>query len=131
MSGSASSTTESENLIAICEEISRIGFKLNERFPLTDRADLRVFFTYNSNMLDVVINVLNTIPSYHCNERLMYLKKLSGMFSYRSRIINNVTKIFALFTVIFVNNTEYLLILCFSFLLLIIKPIQNSNSRYH
>ncbi|CAI2189700.1 5076_t:CDS:2 [Funneliformis geosporum] len=53
MSGSTSSTTGSEKVIAICQEINRLGLAL-----------------------DLASNVLNTISVDNYNERLAYLKEL-------------------------------------------------------
>jgi hypothetical protein len=96
MSGSTSSTTGNEKVIAISAEINRLGLNLDEEsFPTTERVKLRGFFIKNSNnieFLDNVSVVLNTISADNYNVRLAFLKKVSsGMFSYKSiRIINNV-----------------------------------------
>lgn len=73
------STRGNEKVIAICKEINRLGSNLAEEiFPSAERVDLRAFFTNNSDteFLDLVLNILNTIPNENSTERLAYLKKL-------------------------------------------------------
>ncbi|CAB4473621.1 unnamed protein product [Rhizophagus irregularis] len=76
MYSSTSSTTGSEKVITIHQEINQLSFNLDEEgFPSTERAKLHVFFTKNSNnieFLDLVSIVLNTIPNDNYNERLIY-----------------------------------------------------------
>ena len=77
MSGSTSSRGN-KKVVAICQEINRLGQNLGEEnFPPEERTDLRIFFTNNSlTNVDLVLNILNTIPNDNYNERLAYLKKL-------------------------------------------------------
>ncbi|RGB22757.1 hypothetical protein C1646_775582 [Rhizophagus diaphanus] len=81
MPGLTSSNAESENLITdICQEISRLALNLGEKgLPETERTRLRAFFTSNLNKarINVVSNVLNTIPKDNYTERIAYLKKVS------------------------------------------------------
>ncbi|PKC72239.1 hypothetical protein RhiirA1_389927 [Rhizophagus irregularis] len=101
MYSSTSSTTGSEKVITIHQEINQLSFNLDEEgFPSTERAKLHVFFTKNSNnieFLDLVSIVLNTIPNDNYNERLMYLKELLpelDLFSWWFRPNSNTLKLY-------------------------------------
>ncbi|CAB5145228.1 hypothetical protein RhiirA5_423197 [Rhizophagus irregularis] len=97
MYSSTSSTTGSDKVITIHQEINQLSFNLDEEgFPSTERAKLHVFFTKNSNnieFLDLVSNVLNTIPNDNYNERLMYLKELLPAMELQTTIMNLDTDI--------------------------------------
>jgi len=101
-------------LTTLRTEINRLGFTPNEQ------DSLRKYFTENVEKINVVVSFL---PDYETDdEKRGYLKSListPGMLHSRPH------------RVIFANNTKYLLILCFSFLLLIVKPAQKTHLRYH
>ena len=100
-------------LTTLRTEINRLDFTPNEQ------DSLRKYFTENVEKINVVVSFL---PDYATdNEKRGYLKSLiptPGMLHSRSH------------RVIFANNTEYLHILVFSFLLLIVKPAQKTHSCY-
>ena len=80
-----------------------------------ERTALRVLFTKDP---EIEARAELVLPTCEDNEEIVnYFKELlkPGMF-FHSRDI-------------FANNTEYLF-LCFSFLLLIVKPAQKTHSRY-
>jgi hypothetical protein len=79
--GSTSSTTRGEKLVAICQEITRLGNIYGEEgFPLKEKTSLRVFLSYNSNEIDSILDAFNIFTDD--DEKLMHLKQLSLVYSH-------------------------------------------------
>src|SRR2546421_12132747 len=94
----------------LATQISQLGFTPHEIVSLVR------YFTINREQINVAVSFLSVTTD---DVKRDYLRSLIGMFS-----LNRI---------IFANNTEYFsyLFLCFSFLLLIVKPAQKTHLRYH